>query len=44
MQDAKIGKMLESEEKSKVALVVAVMTFVLVVVMFFWVRRVFLFY
>jgi uncharacterized protein HemX len=38
-KDVMISKIQESEEKSKVALIVAVMTFVLVVVMFFWVRN-----
>ena len=38
-RDVVMGKIQESEEKSKVALIVAVMTFVLVVVMFFWVRN-----
>ena len=38
-KDVVMGKIQESEEKSKIALIVAVMTFVLVVVMFFWVRN-----
>jgi uncharacterized protein HemX len=38
-KDVMVSTIQESEEKSKVALVVAVMTLVLVVVMFFWVRN-----